>query len=87
MALYPFLEQWATGDKSHHHLLDRPRNAPTRTAIGTMSLSFYLLLWAEGGNDLIARITGQKLSESMGNILAASPAPTAITSVSVNRMG
>jgi len=54
MALYPFLEQWATGDKSQHHLLDRPRNAPTRTAIGTMSLSFYMLLWAEGGNDLIA---------------------------------
>lgn len=54
MALYPFIEQWATGDKSPHHLLDRPRNAPTRTAIGTMSLSFYLLLWTQGGNDLIA---------------------------------
>lgn len=54
MALYPFIEQWATGDKSSHHLLDRPRNAPTRTAIGTMSLSFYILLWAQGGNDLIA---------------------------------
>ena len=54
MALYPFIEQWATGDKRSHHLLDRPRNAPTRTAIGTMSLSFYILLWVQGGNDLIA---------------------------------
>jgi ubiquinol-cytochrome c reductase cytochrome b subunit len=54
MALYPFLEAWATGDKRPHHLLDRPRNAPTRTAIGAMSLSFYILLWIEGGNDIIA---------------------------------
>jgi ubiquinol-cytochrome c reductase cytochrome b subunit len=54
MALYPFIEQWATGDKRSHHLLDRPRNAPTRTALGAMGLSFYLLLWAQGGNDLIA---------------------------------
>jgi ubiquinol-cytochrome c reductase cytochrome b subunit len=54
MALYPFIEQWATGDRSSHHLLDRPRNAPTRTALGAMALSFYILLWIEGGNDLIA---------------------------------
>ena len=33
-ALWPFIEQWVTGDKREHHLLDRPRNAPTRTAIG-----------------------------------------------------
>ena len=54
MALYPFIERWATGDPRPHHLLDRPRNAPTRTAIGVMSLTFYCLLWAQGGNDLIA---------------------------------
>jgi ubiquinol-cytochrome c reductase cytochrome b subunit len=34
--------------------LDRPRNAPTRTALGVMSLTFYGVLWLEGGNDLIA---------------------------------
>ena len=54
MALYPWIEQWATGDKRTHHLLDRPRNAPTRTAIGAMALTFYVMLWIEGGNDLIA---------------------------------
>ena len=31
-ALWPFLEQWVTGDRREHHLNDRPRNAPTRTA-------------------------------------------------------
>jgi ubiquinol-cytochrome c reductase cytochrome b subunit len=54
MALYPFLEQWVTGDKREHHLLDRPRNMPTRTAIGTMSIAFYVLLWVGGDNDIIA---------------------------------
>ncbi len=55
MGLYPWIEQWATGDKSEHHLLDRPRNAPVRTALGAMGLSFYILLWIGGGNDLIAK--------------------------------
>ena len=54
MALYPFIESWVTGDKREHNLLDRPRNAPTRTALGTMSLSFYILLWIGGGNDIVA---------------------------------
>ena len=55
MALYPFFEAWITGDTKEHHLLDRPRNNPTRTAIGAMSLTFYILLWFGGGNDLVAR--------------------------------
>jgi ubiquinol-cytochrome c reductase cytochrome b subunit len=55
LALYPFLEQWVTGDKREHHVLDRPRDAPTRTAIGVGGVTFYGLLWLIGGNDLIAR--------------------------------
>ena len=51
---YPFIEAWVTGDKREHHLLDRPRNAPTRTGLGVMSIAFYLLLMAGGGNDIIA---------------------------------
>jgi ubiquinol-cytochrome c reductase cytochrome b subunit len=54
MALYPFIESWMTGDKREHHLLDRPRNAPNRTALGAMSLSFILVVLLNGGNDLIA---------------------------------
>src|SRR5215471_195060 len=29
-ALWPFLEQWITGDRREHHVNDRPRNAATR---------------------------------------------------------
>jgi ubiquinol-cytochrome c reductase cytochrome b subunit len=54
LALYPFIESWVTGDKREHNLLDRPRNAPTRTAFGMMALSFYFLLWVGGANDIIA---------------------------------
>ncbi len=54
MALYPFIESWITGDKREHHLLDRPRNAPNRTALGAMSITFMLVTLINGGNDLLA---------------------------------
>ena len=51
---YPWIERLASGDAREHHLLDRPRNAPTRTGLGVMALTFYIILWANGGNDIIA---------------------------------
>ncbi len=54
MALYPFIESWITGDKREHHLLDRPRNVPNRTALGVMSLTFIMISLINGGNDIIA---------------------------------
>jgi ubiquinol-cytochrome c reductase cytochrome b subunit len=54
VAIYPFIENWVTGDKREHHVLDRPRNAPTRTAIGAAGVTFYAVLWAGASTDLIA---------------------------------
>jgi ubiquinol-cytochrome c reductase cytochrome b subunit len=51
---YPFLEARFTKDKAVHHLLQRPRDVPTRTAIGSMAIAFYLVLFLSGGNDVIA---------------------------------
>ncbi len=51
---YPFIEAWITGDKREHHLLDRPRNAATRTAIGAAGVTFYAALWAAASSDIIA---------------------------------
>ncbi len=51
---WPFIERWITGDKQEHHINDRPRNAPTRTAIGMAAVTFYGVLWLEGANDVIA---------------------------------
>ncbi|MEU5190306.1 ubiquinol-cytochrome c reductase cytochrome b subunit [Streptomyces klenkii] len=52
--LYPFLEKWIAGDRSEHHLADRPRNQAARTALGVAGIVFYAVLLAAGGNDVIA---------------------------------
>ncbi|ADI11799.1 cytochrome B subunit [Streptomyces bingchenggensis BCW-1] len=54
IAVYPFIESWVTGDKREHHILDRPRNTPTRTAFGVAWLTLYAVLMIGGGNDLWA---------------------------------
>ncbi len=54
MGIYPFLERWVTGDNEEHHLLDRPRNNPTRTGIGMAFITFYFVLMFAAGNDLMA---------------------------------
>lgn len=54
LIMLPFIEAWITGDKREHHLLQRPRNAPTRTAVMVSLMTFYGLAWAAGGNDIIA---------------------------------
>ena len=54
LLLLPFLEAWVTGDRREHHLLQRPRNEPTRTATMVALMTFYGLLWSAGGNDIIA---------------------------------
>jgi ubiquinol-cytochrome c reductase cytochrome b subunit len=54
MMMYPFIEAKLTKDTASHHLLQRPRDVPVRTAIGAMSLAFYLVLLGSGGNDIIA---------------------------------
>jgi ubiquinol-cytochrome c reductase cytochrome b subunit len=54
LALYPFLEQWVTGDRREHHVADRPRNNPHRTAIGITGITFYGILWLLGANDVIS---------------------------------
>jgi ubiquinol-cytochrome c reductase cytochrome b subunit len=54
LALYPFIESMATGDKREHHVLDRPRNVPFRTAFGVSLLTAFFILVLAGSNDLIA---------------------------------
>ena len=51
---WPFLEKRFTGDDAHHNLLQRPRDAPVRTAIGAMAIAFYVVLTFSAMNDIIA---------------------------------
>nr|WP_246159637.1 cytochrome b N-terminal domain-containing protein [Nocardioides antri] len=52
--LLPFIEARITGDKREHHLLQRPRDVPHRTALMAALVTFYGLAWMAGGNDIIA---------------------------------
>ncbi len=54
LMMLPFIESLITGDKREHHLLQRPRNAPTRTATMVALMTFVGILWMAGGNDIIA---------------------------------
>ncbi|MFC5998920.1 cytochrome bc complex cytochrome b subunit [Quadrisphaera sp. GCM10027208] len=65
LVAYPFIEAAATGDKREHHLLDRPRNNPTRTGLGVMAITFYGILWANGGNDIIATSLNMSINDLM----------------------
>ena len=51
---YPFIERKVTGDDAHHNLLQRPRDAPVRTAVGAMAISLYVVLTFSAMNDIIA---------------------------------
>ncbi|MFK0119550.1 cytochrome bc complex cytochrome b subunit [Streptomyces sp. NPDC090994] len=54
LGAYPFLEAWVTDDDRDHHLLDRPRNRPVRTALGVAWLSGYAVALTGAANDVIA---------------------------------
>jgi ubiquinol-cytochrome c reductase cytochrome b subunit len=54
LGAYPFIERWITGDTAEHHVLDRPRNKPTRTALGVAGMTCYAMFWLAGGNDILA---------------------------------
>ena len=55
---WPFLEARVTGDYAEHHLLDRPRQRPVRTALGTATLSFYMILFFGAAADVLASTFG-----------------------------
>lgn len=50
----PWIERRLTGDDREHHLLDRPRDAPGRTASGVASLWFVAILFVGGAQDVVA---------------------------------
>jgi ubiquinol-cytochrome c reductase cytochrome b subunit len=54
LASYPWLERRITGDDHPHHVLDRPRDAATRSGICAAGIACYGLLWAAAANDQIA---------------------------------
>jgi ubiquinol-cytochrome c reductase cytochrome b subunit len=60
----PWIERRFTKDHREHHLLDRPRDAPHRTAAGAAAISFVAVLFLGGSQDIIATT----LKASIGHI-------------------
>ncbi len=50
----PWIERRFTRDTRDHHLLDRPRDAPVRTALGAAAISFVAVLFVGGSQDVVA---------------------------------
>jgi ubiquinol-cytochrome c reductase cytochrome b subunit len=57
LALYawPWVDKLLTRDAAPHQVLQRPRDAPLRLAVGGTALTFYTLLLLTFSNDVIAR--------------------------------
>ncbi len=53
--MWPFIERRFTRDAAEHHILDRPRDRPVRTAIGVGGFTFYTVLFVAGSSDIGAQ--------------------------------
>lgn len=54
LIVYPYVEAWVEQDRAPHHVLDRPRNVPVRTAIGVAGVLFYGILWGAASADVVS---------------------------------
>ncbi|AZI57778.1 cytochrome bc complex cytochrome b subunit [Nakamurella antarctica] len=52
--LYPWIEKKFTKDNAMHNILQRPRDVPVRTSLGSAFIAFYILNLINGGNDIFA---------------------------------
>jgi ubiquinol-cytochrome c reductase cytochrome b subunit len=53
LGAFPWIERRLTRDYAFHNLLDRPRDAPTRTAFGVAFLTWIFLIFAFGAADRV----------------------------------
>ena len=56
--LWPWVERQFTGDYGFHNMLDRPRDAPWRTAIGFALLTWVFLVFVAGAADRVYVLFG-----------------------------
>ncbi|MDX6470058.1 MAG: ubiquinol-cytochrome c reductase cytochrome b subunit, partial [Gaiellaceae bacterium] len=63
--LWPWLERKVTGDHAFHNLLDRPRDAPWRTAIGAAMVTWVLLVFIAGSSDRANILFGLSYTEQI----------------------
>jgi len=62
LQLWPWIEAKITGDYTEHHLLERPRDRPKRTAFGAAVFAFYFVLFGASATDVLANYLGISLN-------------------------
>jgi ubiquinol-cytochrome c reductase cytochrome b subunit len=55
---WPWLERRLTGDRAFHNVLDRPRDAPLRTALGAGFLAWVVMIFMAGSADRVLVFLG-----------------------------
>ena len=55
---WPWLERKVTGDHAFHNIVERPRDAPVRTAIGVGMIAWVVLVFMAGGSDRVYVLFG-----------------------------
>ena len=58
LVLWPWGERKVTGDRRSHNVLDRPRDAPWRTAIGSGFLTWVVMIFIAGASDRVLVFLG-----------------------------
>ncbi len=53
LVLWPWAERKVTGDRAIHNLLQRPRDNPTRTALGVAVVTWVFLIFVSGSADRV----------------------------------
>ncbi len=72
----PWLEARFTGDRDAHHVLERPRDRPIRTALGITGLTVLLVLTVAGSHDLaalLARVPVERVTALYRWLLVLAP--------------
>jgi ubiquinol-cytochrome c reductase cytochrome b subunit len=64
MFLWPWIERIFTKDHDEHNVLQYPRDAPWRSAIGAATITFLVVLTIAGASDVLASLLGVSV-ESM----------------------
>lgn len=62
LVAYPFIDRKLSKDTAHHNLLQRPRDAPVRTSLGMMAITFFMVLMISGFNDIVAFVLNISLN-------------------------
>ncbi|MBA3289579.1 MAG: ubiquinol-cytochrome c reductase cytochrome b subunit, partial [Acidimicrobiia bacterium] len=62
LLLVPWIERRFSRDRREHHVLDRPRDAPHRTAAGAAAITFVSVLFLGGSQEVIAGTLDMSIS-------------------------